>query len=244
MTQTIREHRWFSDEVTAKLHNQRMDNGLPYHVAPFSTLVACMGNHWRPGCVEAVMEMCQHTFEAGYQVVFYEQQDLCIRPLEGIGTMRNEALRKARREGFEYILYVDNDVMPPKDALVRLLHRLMPIVIPLPRYADGESHGVTAADPEKTPEGRGLALITSTVISMALFNMRVFGAFDAFWEDTIGAHEQYHFEKLYDMTGQRPFLDTDVPVTIVEPPHYPLDNRGEAAPENVTPIRKAKIWMP
>ena len=169
------------------------------------------------------MAMGQFAFEQGYLVTFYEQPDLCIRPLEGIGTMRNEALRKARREGYEYILYVDNDVKPAKDALVKLLHRCVPVVLPLPRYADGQDHGITAS---QTEAGRGLAMITSSVISMALFNVRVFASYETFWEDFIGAHEQYHFEKLYDQTGIRPFLDTDVQLDIVKPPHFPLDHRG------------------
>ncbi len=58
--------------------------------------------------------------------------------------------------------------------------------------------------------------------------MRVFAGFQTFWEDEIGAHEAYHFSKLYDWTGVMPFLDTDVTVEIVKPPHFPLDNKPAA----------------
>lgn len=221
MPEITRQHSWFGDEQSQKLHQQRLDNGLPLHVSPFSTLVAAMGPHWKPGCHDAVLAMCQATYDVGYQVAFYEQPDLCIRPLEGIGTMRNEALRKARREGWEYLLYVDNDVMPPPDALVSLLRRMVPVVLPLVRYSDGQEHGLTIT---KIEPSHGMALITSSVVSFVLFNVRALASFEAFWEDFIGAHEQYHFEKLYDRTGVRPFLDTDVIVEIVEPPHFPLEN--------------------
>ena len=42
-----------------------------------------------------------------------------------------------------------------------------------------------------------------------------------FWQDALGASEDYHFQRLA-MAGHLPFVDTDVVVTAMSAPHFPL----------------------
>jgi len=221
---TLTDRAWVNSQQAHDLRSTRIDMGWPKHVSPFSTLIAAMGNYWHPGCKEAIEAMCQFTWEAGYEVTFYEEEDACYAPYDSLGIMRNSAYYRALQEGYEYLLYVDNDIQPQPDTLVKLLHRYVPILSPIVRYADGEAHGLTLPAMES---GKGLAMVSSIVLSCLLFQTSVFlpYALTRFWQDSLGAGETYHFDKLA-MTGHRPFVDTDVVVTCVSPPHFPLDSRS------------------
>ena len=217
----LRAHRMVDTEHKSALIEQRIQAGDTTHVSPYSTLIAAMGNYWAPGSLEAVKNMAKATFEQGYEVCLYEEFDRCYRPFDAIGSMRNMAYLRAIREGWEYLLYVDNDVLPEPDVLVRLLHLRVPIITPIVYYADGEAHDLSMPLLER---GRGLAMIGSCVLSFVLFRTAVFlpWATGTFWGNAIGDDEGYHFAKL-EMSGQRPFGDTDVQVLCQNPPHYPLD---------------------
>ena len=216
--------RWVGSEATKLLHEARLDQGRPSHVSPGSTLIAAMGQHWHPGSMETVIAMAQHTADAGYEICCYEEHDRCYLPYDAMGVMRNLAYMKALEEGWEYLLYVDNDVLPNQDALVKLLQRPVPIVSPIIVYSDGEAHGLTMPLMERN---RGLAMVTSCVLSFLLVRATVFlpWASGGFWENPLGADESYHFAKLR-MTGHMPFVDSDVVVACQSPPHYPLDSVG------------------
>lgn len=226
----IREHRWFETEKSKEVWDDRRSAGFDGHVAPFSTLIAAMGPHWKPGCMEAVVKMGEHTFEEGYQCAFYEEPDRCFKPYDALGSMRNAAYMKALREGFEYILYVDNDVMPEPDTLVRMLRRGVPVLAPLLDIKGLEKDsGIKQAD--LSGKDQGLAMVGSVLLSFLLFKTSVFlpWAFVPFWENAIGAAEPYHFGRLA-MTGHRPFLDTDIVVSVIDNPHFPLDRAKMGAP--------------
>ena len=225
MTDKILLHniRYFATEQEKLLHEERLTRGMG-HASPYSTLLAAMGNHWKPGCFEAVKRMAERTWQEGYQVCFYEETDRCLNPYDAIGVMRNCAYMKALREGWEYILYVDNDVLPEPDTLIKLLKNPVAIQSPIVAYADGQDHGLKMPALE---QGRGLVLVTSCVVSFLLVRTNVFfpWALGGFWQDGIGADEDYQFQKFYQ-AGHLPFVDTNVTMTCVEPPHFPLDEQS------------------
>ena len=225
-SQVLHARRWFDSETQKKLWEQRVDMGWPEHLNPFSVLVAAMGNYWYPGCRAAVEGMCQLAWEQGYPVTLWEESDRCFNPYDGLGSMRNMAYMKALREGYEYVCYVDNDIQPEADTLVRLQRRFVPVVSPIIRYADGDTHGMDLAAME---QGKGLALVSSCVLSMVLFQTQVFlpWALTPFWDNAIGSDESYHFARLA-MAGHRPFVDTDVAVVAMKPPTFPLKERLDA----------------
>lgn len=213
----------------------RIDAKISPHISPGSTLICAIGNYWQPGCLQAVLEMVRYTHDQGYEVALYEERDRCYQPFDAIGSMRNTAYLRAREEGWEFVLYVDNDVRPHQDALVRLLSRWVPIISPKIIYSDGDAHGL---DMPKMEEGRGLALVGSVVLSFILFKTAVFAPWwqGDFWGNAIGDDEEVHFRKLAQV-GHRPFVDTDVVVECVNPPHFPLDSQ----PRHNGP---GKLWRP
>jgi len=248
----LRQHRWFDNEEAKALFDQRVEMGWPQHNRPFSTFIAAIGNHWHPGCYDAVKAMGDCAFEQGYDVALAEMPDRCYQPYDGLGLMRNQAYMEALRNGYEFLLMVDNDVIPPRDTLVRLLRRFMPIISPIVVYADGEAHGLTMPTMER---GRGLAMVSSHVLSFTLFQTAVFlpWATTPFWESPLGADEDYHFRRLA-MAGHRPFVDTDLAVTCLTPPHYPLDDsvgrtvadlaRFGQPQQRRMPPQKGGLWTP
>ena len=200
----------------------RVDAGLPPHISPGSVLVAAMGAHWYPGCLEAMKAMAKHTLMAGRFVRFYAEQDRCYEPYDGLGTMRNLAYMRAIQEGFEYILYVDNDVLPEKDALVRLQDRCLPIMSPRIAFPDGLDYNMPQAT---IPENSGLVMGTSVLLSFLLFKTEVFLPFalSSFWDNARGADEEFHFRKLA-MLGHHPMVDTSTLVKVQNAPHFPFDH--------------------
>ena len=108
----------------------QMERGWP-HMRPNSVLVAAMGNHWKaPGSWNKVIDMLDYTTNQGVYCAFQEVQDRCFNPYDALGTMRNEAALTALTEGFQYLCYIDNDVLPEPDCLYRLLQRGQSITAP------------------------------------------------------------------------------------------------------------------
>ena len=227
MKTPIREVRWFSTEADKDLHEERARSGRGSHVRPYSTLIAAMGQHWHEGCWEAVREMAKYTWERGYDVCLYEEHDRCYNPYDAIGVMRNLAYMRAMAEGWENLLYMDNDVKPGPDVLYQLLQRPVPIISPVIEFWDGEDHGISMP---RMVRDKGLVMVTNCVLSFLLFKTSVFlpWATSPFWQDALGADEDYHFKKLA-LVGHRPFVDTDVVVKCMSAPHYPLDGIDRTA---------------
>ena len=207
----------------AELWNKRAKVGLPPHIYPGSTLIAAMGSHWHPGSYDAVLEMAKHTWvEGGVLVRFYAEQDRCYEPYDGLGTMRNLAYMRAIREGFEWLLYVDNDILPEPDMLMRLMEWQMPIIAPLVRFPGNEDYGIRQAS---YPKGGGLLVAHSVLLSVLLLRTEVLvpWALTPFWDNARGSDEEYHFQRLA-MTGHRPIVDTNTVVTVQNLPHFPFDH--------------------
>lgn len=214
------------------------------HLLPYSTLIVAMGDHWEPGAKEAIMAMREYTRKDGMiECELVEEQDRCFLWGDALGSMRNMGYRRAIEGGFEYLLYVDNDVVPPPHTLLQLLSRHMPIMAPRLVFADGEDHGMNVA---RLPEGQGLAMAGSVLLSMLLFRTSVFLPFADvdFWGNAMGDDEEYHFTKLA-MRGLKPYIDTDVTVSCLKPPHFPLDFRRdpEAIERALQERKKARLYL-
>jgi hypothetical protein len=208
------------------------------HQRPFSILVCAMANHWKRGSWQRVMDMVQFTNESGFSCNLEEIMDRCMQPYDALGAMRNEGIMRAR-QGYEYLLYVDNDVEPTPDMLVRLLQRQRPIIAP---YVQEPGSGRPLHGPHRQPY-TGVQGVRWAVLSMLLFKTSVFAGFGTeFWNNAIGADEGYHFQKLWDH-GHEPCLDTDQILPIQKPPIYPLaSNRmPEEVARGLWDSRKEKL---
>lgn len=220
-------------------NDRRMKEAEWPHASPNSVYIAAMGNHWRPGSWARVMDMMQAAQEQGILCVLEELQDRCLEPYDALGTMRNEAWMKANAGGFEFVLYVDNDVLPPKDTLIRLVKSQQLVVAPWiqePAKPTGEPsrilHGPTFGRYE------GLKKVKWHVLTMFLMRTNVLAPWlGSFWEDARGADEGFHFQKLWAGTGVQPSLDTDAIVEVWGPPTYPL------TVHKLNPDEKAAFWQ-
>lgn len=203
------------------------------HIRPRSVLVASMSFHWKPGAWEKVVDMINHTQAAGYYVGLSEIQDRCFNPYDALGTMRNEAALVAHYEGFEWVLYIDNDVMPEKDYLIKLLERGYPIMVP---YVVEPGTGKPLFGPAYSPN-QGMQPAKWSVLSMIMFRTNVFSCFPpgGFWGDAIGSDEGFHFQKLWAV-GHRPYIDTDLPLEVKGAPHYPLSSN------RLTMAERMELW--
>jgi hypothetical protein len=189
------------------------------HIRPNSCLVTPLGFHWSPGSWQKVIDMIEYTNSLGVYCALSEIQDRCFEPYDALGTMRNECIIMAQNEGYEFLLYLDNDVLPEKDCLIRLLSWGMPIVAPMVKEP---GTGKPLYGPTDLVPNTGLKPARWTVLSMLLFMTNVFNCVGPrFWGDAIGADEGYHFQTLWRY-GHRPYIDTNIQLDIKSQPHYPL----------------------
>ena len=212
-----RNLRYHSTDIEKQVIEKRAEQSWQ-HSRPWSVFVAAIGYHWSPGSYQRVVDMVDFSNRHGIYVTMEEIMDRCKEPFDALGAMRNEALMRAR-QGYEWLLYVDNDVLPEQDALLKLLRWDMPITAPfiIEPGTNKPLHG-----PFRTL-GSGLQPVRWCVLSMLLFRTSVFTpwAGGEFWNNAIGADEGYHFQKLWDV-GHRPMLDTTFSVPVFKPPLYPL----------------------
>lgn len=198
--------------------HRQMERGWT-HIRPNSVLVAAMGNHWHQGSWNKVIDMIDFTQEQGVYCALSEIQDRCFQPYDALGTMRNEAILAALGEGFQYLCYVDNDIKPEKDYLLRLLQWQLPIVAP---YTAEPGTGGRLFGPNTIQPNTGVQRAKWCVLSMLLFNTGVFHAIGPeFWRDAIGADEGYHFTKLH-YYGYHLYIDTSLHLEVQHRPLYPL----------------------
>lgn len=224
--------RSFPTDGELKLAQQKMNTGW-VHIRPSSVLVCAMGYHWPQGSWNRVVDMMQYTQQAGSYVGLQEIQDRCLNPYDALGTMRNEAILTAESEGFEFLLYVDNDIQPKPDTLSRLLAWDMPIVAPLV-LEPGTSKQLSG--PAMQPNS-GLHPGKWSVLSMLLFRTAVLRPFRGrFWSDAIGADEGFHFMTLWAEVGHRVYIDTNTQLIVGKEPLYPL------ASNRFSPEERTKFW--
>ena len=188
------------------------------HIRPNSILVAAMGNHWAPGAWQRVSDMIMYTNHNGHYCALSEIQDRCLDPYDALGTMRNEAMITARTEGFEWLCYLDNDVLPAKETLLNLLRWDLPIVAP---FVVEPGSGRQLHGPPHQPNS-GLRPVKWCVLSMLIFRVSIFNCVGPrFWSDAVGADEGFHFQTLW-LYGHRPYLDTNTQLVVAYQPTYPL----------------------
>lgn len=156
------------------------------------------------------------------------ERDRCFNWGDALGSMRNMGYRHALLAGFEYLMYVDNDIILPEHTLVKLLSHQLPMVAPKVVFATGETYGLEV--PKLADDG-GLVMAGSVVLSCLLAKTVVFlpWALADFWGNALGDDEEYHFTKFY-MAGHMPFVDTDIKAVCLKPPHFPLDKKPKGEP--------------
>ena len=202
------------------------------HVRPYSVLLVSMSNHWAPTAWAKVADMIKFTLDQGIYCGFNELRDRCFEPYDALGTMRNEGINIALAEGYEWLCYVDNDVLPEPDMLIKMLQHPVSIIVP---YVVEPGSGMRLHGPHREPN-TGLQPIRWSVLSMILFRTNVFHCTGpTFWSDAIGADEGIHFQRLW-YYGHRPFVDTNCQLIVSGKPTYPLSFNRMPLPT------RAELW--
>lgn len=210
--------RSYPSQPELQRSHKQMEHGWP-HIRPHSVLVAAMGNHWRQGSWQRVVDMVDYTQNQGVYAALHEIQDRCFNPYDALGTMRNEAILTAVGEGFEYLCYLDNDVQPEPDTLIKLLTWNVPVIAP---FIAEPGTGKGLHGPE-LKVNTGLQRAKWSVLSMLLFHTATFRATGPqFWRDAIGADEGWHFQQLQHWYGVPLFIDTNTTLVVGGRPLYPL----------------------
>lgn len=104
------------------------------HIRPHSVCVFAIGCMWEPACWQKVVDMVAHTNKHGVCCWLNEIRDNCVQiPYAALNTMKDTACMWAHDQGFEYIMLIDNDILPEPDLVLRLINWDMPIVVPYVR---------------------------------------------------------------------------------------------------------------
>ena len=186
------------------------------HVNPQSVLVAPIGNLWEEDCWWHLQDMLLYSAQQGYSISLQEMRDSSMFSTDAIGLMRWSASMSARDSGVEWLLMVDNDALLEKDTLVRLLAHDRPVVFPLLNDLE-QRYPVEIAPMSAPPElqpGSGLVPVRWAVMSVMLFNVKIFNVLDSHvWWGT-----DYHFGQALNYIGHRMYVDTDTVVNVVRGP--------------------------
>ena len=186
------------------------------HIRPQSVLIAPIGNLWEKGAWWRLQDMMLATAVAGHSVSIQEMKDPSLFSFEAIPMMRWSASMLARDAGVEWILMVDNDALVEKDTLLRLLAWDRPAVFPLVEDMEKKYPRMIApqSDPDLTEPGHGLVPVRWAVMSVMLFNTRIFNVL----EPTAWRGNDFVFSQALNYIGHRIYVDTDTVVRVTKGP--------------------------
>jgi|TARA_Y100000310_G_scaffold89963_1_gene87202 hypothetical protein len=222
---------WHDYRHPLELKRAREQSAYGYpHLSPGSCMVAAIGTTWKPGSWQKVVDMVQYARQNGYNAWLEEIPDpLVTEPYAGVGNMKDTAVGLAQVRGFEWICFVENDVLPKEDLLVNLIERDIPIVAP--RVLDPSHPGETIGFPDWEPKN-GLFPMRWVPSSFMLFRTTVFNCIPRAFISIVTEGEL--FLRLWNY-GHRVYQDTDNPLEIASPPSY----RQESYDERIEFLRKA-----
>ena len=177
----------------------------------------------------------------GYNVWLQEvEEDHINFPMAMTQIMRDSAIVMGRDAGFHKICLIDNDILPAKDTLIKLLEHPFPCVSPY-LWDQGEDHALGIPRFER---GQGLQPMRWVGASFMLFDSKVFNCPDIRFK---GLYQEGQFGQLLRHYGHQFWIDTDLEVQTVTPPgrmaQYDFDTRTNMLKERYdkkeVPNRKA-----
>ena len=187
------------------------------HLKPMSIFVCAIGNMWVEGGHHRVVDMVKAMDNKGYTIAYEEIHDGCVMPGDHIGQMRTEATYMALDSGAEWLFMVENDVLLELDTLERLLSSDLPVVVPYINDLEQRWPGTTLSGPYYPPHS-GVHPVLWSVMSVMLFNTKVFNAIGPnVWGDHFGINE-YQLAQRLNHVGHRMYLDSDTVVDVARSP--------------------------
>jgi len=199
-----------ANPVEKKRNSERFSKN--WHLRPESVFVASIGTSWQPHSWNRVIDMIMWANFQGYNVWFQEvQEDHINFPMANTQVMRDSAIIMGRDAGFDKICLIDNDVLPDKEILVRLLEHPFPLIAPF-IWDQGEDHalGIPRYD-----RGQGLQPMRWVGASFMLFDSKIFNCPDIKFS---GLYQEGQFGQLLEHYGHQFWMDTDLEVQTFTPP--------------------------
>ena len=188
----------------------------PDYLRPDSVCVVAIGNKWEPEAWQRITDMVEHTNRNGVCCWFHEIMDAESRPpYTMLEAMRDAACLYAHNLGFEWVLVVENDVLPEPDMLINLLKWQMPIVVP---YLWEENFNTTIAEP-RYKQNTGLHPVEWSALSCILIWGKVLNCF-ANASPFQGTYTERMFADRFLHYGHRIFQDTNTELKLATMPTY------------------------
>ena len=195
-----------------------------------SVLVANIGNAFLPGTQEAVEAAANVYAKTGARCVVTVQPNLCVVSPFGLDSMRNFMVLRACAASFDYILFLDNDVLlEDPETLVKLVARGQLYVVP---WFDQSPIGRTEilGNPMYDAD-QGMMRMEWTVPYCSLINtaafklagMRPFGEMPIYCKDEADS-------LWFTQHGVEIWQDTDVHVKLLRGPRLLSDMVGAFRP--------------
>ncbi len=186
------------------------------HLRPDSIYVTAIGTSWEEGAWQKVIDMVAYTNDKGYCCWFKEIEDSFSQlPYGALNPMRNVACLDAVNVGCEYVLLVENDILPEPDMLIKLIQWQAPVVLP---YCIDNKTDKPLMGPTYKPN-MGLQPVEWAVFSCILIKTSVLHCFPdcAPFRDCL--KESTFFKKL-TYYGHKGFVDTNTPLQLATRPTY------------------------
>jgi len=192
--------RGFSSREERALYEKQVAYGWP-NSQPNSVYIACVGQMWATGSWEAVTKMMEATQEAGFNCWRQETSDPKIHiPYTDIESMRDSGAVEAMRLGFDYLCWIDNDIHPEPDLLLRLMASEKPVIVPF-------INGPANISSPKYIFGQGVQPIKWAVLSMLLIKTTVLNCLGPV--PTTGLTGEGDFFRRLAYYGHQAWMDTD-----------------------------------
>ncbi len=135
--------------------------------------------------------------------------------LRGHTAMRNEGVRIAMENGYDYLLLIENDSCLPPNTLQRLLQHDKDIILPRLTYPDFEPIEELCYGPADRPRNQdGLLRLIWAAHSCILFKVEALRRIaPPVWQgfQTEGEDHQY-----WQKQGIQPFMDMDTPIRVLQ----------------------------
>lgn len=174
------------------------------HMSPDSVFVAVIGNSWELGAWQKVTDMLEHTSQWGITCCLHEfANGFAAIPYSTLSAMRNTACVYASNSGYEWLLLVENDILPEPDMLVQLLEHQMPLMVPFIQY---QGKGWSVSQPPLI-KNMGVIPIAWSVFSCVLIWTKVLNCFPDCSPFNENKGEGPFFMRLVHF-GQKLFMDT------------------------------------
>ncbi|MBU1349391.1 hypothetical protein KJ781_04965 [Patescibacteria group bacterium] len=251
------ELRHFSTKEQAERYKLKGLYKTP-SLSPDSICIYSIGYNWIPGAWQKVVDMVDYTIKQNICCWLMEHRDFCVRlpGTEVVQEIRDCGCQFALDRGFEWVMLVENDIMPEPDLALRLIKWDMPVVVP---YMRDKQMDRVLSNPQYKPNN-GLRRIQWSVLSCILIDTKILNCFPRGMPFGGTSSEPLFFNRLFHY-GIRAYQDTDIELEVPRSPSYmgelknlnemwnlmkQMDTRRRQPPDHrpIDPKDKRKVYMP